>query len=156
MLNHVSSREERRAPEEIANRAACPDFERFKPLSERAESDLQAKVRETDHLASDASVAADDFFILGGQLVYVAEMGEMIKAPNGESDARLRVVYSNGTESNLLRRSLQLALYKDDAGRRLTDLTPARCLARTGKRMTLKAAQSMSCEVFRTTPTLHS
>jgi T5orf172 domain len=61
------------------------------------------------------------FFILGGQLAYVAEVGEAIKAPNGESDARLRVIYANGTESNLLRRSLQRALYKDDTGRRLTD-----------------------------------
>jgi hypothetical protein len=33
----------------------------------------------------------------------------------------LRVVYSNGTESNLLRRSLQRALYKDEAGRRITE-----------------------------------
>jgi hypothetical protein len=31
------------------------------------------------------------------------------------------VIYANGTESNLLRRSLQRALYKDDTGRRLTD-----------------------------------
>ena len=60
-------------------------------------------------------------FILGGQLVYVADMGDEFKAPNGESDARLRAVYSNGTESNILRRSLQRALYKDEAGRRLTD-----------------------------------
>jgi len=51
----------------------------------------------------------------------VAETGETIKAPNGESDARLRVIYANGTESNLLRRSLQRALYKDETGRRLTD-----------------------------------
>jgi hypothetical protein len=41
--------------------------------------------------------------------------------PNGEYDARLRVIYSNGTQSNLLRRSLQRALYKDEAGRRITD-----------------------------------
>lgn len=65
-----------------------------------------------------------DFFILGGQLVYVAETGETIKASDSESDARLRVIYSNGTESNLLRRSLQRALYKDEAGRRLTNPNP--------------------------------
>src|SRR3546814_277607 len=39
------------------------------------------------------------------------------------SDARLRVIYSNGTESNLLLRSLQRALYKDEAGRRITEPT---------------------------------
>lgn len=33
------------------------------------------------------------FFILGGQTGYVAEVGKTIKAPNGESDARLRVIY---------------------------------------------------------------
>jgi len=47
--------------------------------------------------------------------------GGTFKAPNGEYDARLRVIYSNGTQSNLLRRSLQRALYKDEAGRRITD-----------------------------------
>jgi hypothetical protein len=41
--------------------------------------------------------------------------------PGGEIDARLRVIYSNGTESDLLLRSLQRALYKDDAGRRITE-----------------------------------
>jgi hypothetical protein len=124
VLKYVSSREERRAAEEIANRMPCLDFERFKPLFERAESDLQEKLRETRPFGRDASITTGDFFILGGQLVYVAEIGETIKAPNGESDARLRVIYSNGTESNLLRRSLQRALYKDEAGRRLTDPNP--------------------------------
>jgi hypothetical protein len=46
-----------------------------------------------------------------------------IKAPNGETDARLRVIYSNHTESDLLLRSLQRALYKDDGGRRVTEPT---------------------------------
>lgn len=121
VLKHVSPRSERQAAEEIANRAACRDFERFKPFFEQAESDLQAGRRESRRFGKDVSIAERDFFILGGQMVYVAEVGETIKAPNGESDARLRVIYSNGTESNLLRRSLQRALYKDEAGRRLTE-----------------------------------
>ena len=124
VLKHVRPREERQAAEEIANRSACQDFERFKPLFEQAESDLKVGERESRRFGKDASISEGDFFILGGQFVYVAEVGETIKAPNGESDARLRVIYSNGTESNLLRRSLQRALYKDEAGRRLTEPTP--------------------------------
>jgi hypothetical protein len=120
VLKHVSSREERQAADEIANRAVCTDFDRFKPLFEQAETDLQTGVRQTRPFGRDARIETGDFFILGGQVVYVAEMGEIIKAPDGRSDARLRVIYSNGTESNLLRRSLQRGLYKDDAGRRLT------------------------------------
>ena len=121
VLRHVRSNTQRQAAEEIADRTPCEDFEQFAPLFERAERELKAGVRVALHFGRDASVAQDNYFILGGQLAYVAEVGETIKAPNGESDARLRVIYANGTESNLLRRSLQRALYKDDTGRRLSD-----------------------------------
>ena len=125
-LRHVQSREERRAAEEIANRERCVDFGKFQPLFADVQGELDAGVRTTRPFVRDAGFLKSDivqgqFFILGGQLAYVAEVGEPIKAPNGEFDARLRVVYSNGTESNLLRRSLQRALYKDEAGRRVTE-----------------------------------
>lgn len=121
VLRHVRSSTEKRAAEEVADRTACQDFERFRPLFEQVEQDLKSGVRKALRFGRDASIADGNYFILGGQLAYVAEVGETIKAPNGENDARLRVIYSNGTESNLLRRSLQRALYKDDTGRRLTE-----------------------------------
>lgn len=120
-LRHVRSNAEKREAEEIAQRERCEDFERFQPLFELVQRELQSGIRVTRTFIRDASIEEGQFFILGGQTVYVGEVGESIKAPNGESDARLRVIYSNGTESNLLRRSLQRALYKDDAGRRITE-----------------------------------
>lgn len=120
-LRHVRSSAAKRALEDIADRTPCADFQRFQPLFEQVQRELQVGVRKTLRFGRDASIVVGNFFILGGQLAYVAEVGEPIKAPNGESDARLRVIYANGTESNLLRRSLQRALYKDDTGRRLTD-----------------------------------
>ncbi|HEY9579664.1 MAG TPA: GIY-YIG nuclease family protein [Rhizorhapis sp.] len=127
-LRHVRSTAEKRAAEEIANREPCPDFDRFKPLFEQVRIDLDSGVRITRQFVKDAGFLKADitegqFFILGGQVAYVAEVGETFRAPNGESDARLRVIYSNGTESNLLLRSLQRALYKDEAGRRITEPT---------------------------------
>lgn len=121
VLRHVRSSTEKRAAEDVADRTACEDFEQFRPLFEQVEQDLKSGVRKALRFGRDASVADGNYFILGGQLAYVAEVGETFKAPNGENDARLRVIYANGTESNLLRRSLQRALYKDDSGRRLTD-----------------------------------
>ncbi|WP_272992840.1 GIY-YIG nuclease family protein [Porticoccus hydrocarbonoclasticus] len=120
-LKHVRSSAEKRAAEEIANREKCEDFATFQPLFEQVEGELKSGLRKTRRFVKDASVEEGNFFILNGQLVYVAEVGESIKAPNGENDARLRVIYSNGTESDLLRRSLQRALYKDEAGRRVTE-----------------------------------
>ena len=120
-LKHVQTRAEKRAAEEIADRTPCEDFDTFKPLFELAKQELDDGSRKALRFGKDTSIEVGNFFILGGQLVYVADMGDEFKAPNGESDARLRAVYSNGTESNILRRSLQRALYKDEAGRRLTD-----------------------------------
>lgn len=121
VLRHVRSSAEKRAAEEIADRTPCEDFDRYQPLFEQVERELKSGVRITLRFGRDASIATGNYFIVGGQLAYVAEVGETFKAPNGESDARLRVIYANGTESNLLRRSLQRALYKDETGRRLTD-----------------------------------
>jgi len=121
VLRHVRSSVEKRAAEEVADRTPCEDFDRFQPLFEQAERELKSGVRKALPFGRDASVFNGNFFIVGGQLAYVAEVGDTIKAPNGESDARLRVIYANGTESNLLRRSLQRALYKDETGRRLSD-----------------------------------
>lgn len=125
-LRHVRTSAEKREAEEIASREKCLDFETFKPLFEQVQSDLERGLRTTRPFVKDAGflkadIQAGQFFILGGQTAYVAEVGEPIKAPNGETDARLRVIYSNGTESDLLLRSLQRALYKDEAGRRITE-----------------------------------
>ena len=121
VLRHVRSHADKRAAEEIADRMPCADFDKFEPLFERVERDLKSGARKTPRFGRDTTIVEGNYFIVGGQLAYVAEIGENIKAPNGESDARMRVIYANRTESNLLRRSLQRALYKDDTGRRLTD-----------------------------------
>lgn len=125
-LKHVRSAADKRAAEEIAERDLCEDFGRFEPLFEKVRQELDAGIRSTRLFVKDAGFLKADivegqFFILGGQTAYVSEVGEEFRAPNGENDARLRVIYSNGTESNLLRRSLQRALYKDEAGRRITE-----------------------------------
>lgn len=121
VLRHVRAAEMRRdAPDQIADRFPCKDFDEFKPLFDEAQSDLAAGAREAKRFIKDASIEQEDFFILNGQLVYVASVGDTFKAPNGENDARLRAIYANGTESNILRRSLQRGLYKDENGRRLT------------------------------------
>ncbi|WP_273147520.1 GIY-YIG nuclease family protein [Oceanicaulis alexandrii] len=127
-LKHVRSSAEKRAAEEVANRERCEDFETFKPLFEQVQAELKDGVRQSRTIRKDAGFLKTDiregeFFILNGQTLYVAEVGEPIKAPNGEMDARLRVIFSNGTESNLLLRSLQRAIYKDETSRRITEPT---------------------------------
>ena len=122
-LRHVRSSAEKKAAEEIANREKCEDFESFKPLFEQIQSDLDAGLRETRPFEMKAEIDTGRFFIVGGQKAYVAEKGETTITGQGRTDARLRVIFDNGTESNMLMRSLQRALNKDEAGRRITEAT---------------------------------
>lgn len=120
-LRHVKSRAEVRAAEEIANRTRCEDFDAFKPIFEAVQKELKNGVRETRPFKDDAEIRKGDLFILTGQIVYVAEVGEKFVSDYDRPDSRLRVIYDNGTESDILQRSLQRALNKDQSGRRITN-----------------------------------
>jgi len=120
-LKHVRSTAEKKAAEEIAHRDRCEDFSAFKPLFEQVQKELNSGLRETRPFEMKAEIEKGRFFIVSGQKAYIAEKGETITTEHGRTDARLRVIFDNGTESNMLMRSLQRALNKDEAGRRITD-----------------------------------
>ncbi|MGE0153125.1 MAG: GIY-YIG nuclease family protein [Reyranellaceae bacterium] len=120
-LRHVRTAADKRAAEEIANRTPCKDFETFEPLFAQARKDLDAGIRQTRPFQTMAEIKMGEFFIVGGQIAYVAELGEEFMTEYERRDSRLRVIYDNGTESDVLLRSLQRALHRDGAGRRITD-----------------------------------
>ena len=126
-LRHVRKSVDKRAAEEIANRTVCEDFDQFKPFFERVQRELKSGVREAlpvdkmDEIKL-AKIQQGQFFIVGGQIAYIAEVGQDFKTGYDRRDSRLRVIYDNGTESNLLARSFQRSLYpdKENAGRIIT------------------------------------
>jgi hypothetical protein len=121
VLRHVRTSAEKRAAEEIADRKPCEDFETFRPLFERVQTDVKTGLRQSQPIeAGRRAIEAGDFFVLDGITLHVAEVGDPLKTTAREVDRRLRVIFSNGTESNLLLRSLQRAFYNDPAARRLT------------------------------------
>ena len=122
-LKHVRSTAEKKAAEDIANRERCEDFEIFKPLFAQVQKELTTGLRETRPFEMKAEIEQGRFFIVSGQIAYVAEKGETTLTDQGRTDARLRVIFDNGTQSKMLMRSLQRALNKDDAGRRITEPT---------------------------------
>ena len=123
-LRHVQSAAEKRSAEEIARRDKCHDFAKFEPLFKQAKDELANGTRITRPFELKAEIRPGVFFIVFGQIAYIAEMGEVFTNPQGRTDARLRVIFDNGTESGMLMRSLQRQLHEDDAGRRITDPAP--------------------------------
>ncbi len=120
-LRHVRTSADKRVAEEIANRTKCEDFDTFKPLFVQVKNDLDSGVRLTRPFQTMAEIKKGQFFIVGGQIAYVAEVGDEFMTEYERRDSRLRVIYDNGTESDVLLRSLQRALHRDEAGRRITE-----------------------------------
>ena len=119
VLQNVRTQQERQAAEQIGKQTLCEDFEVFKPLFEQIQNELETGVRYTKRYGKNNILEKNDWFILNGQLVYIAEISDYFEMSDGHKDARTRLIYSNGTESNILMRSLTKSLYKDETGRRI-------------------------------------
>ncbi len=132
-LRHVRSAEEKRAADEIARRETCPDFDKFAPLFKQVKDDLAAGTRVTRPFELKAEIRPGAFFVVFGQICYVAEMEHIFTNAQGRTDARLRVIFDNSTQSGMLMRSLQRQLNEDDAGRRITDPSPGPLFADTAE-----------------------
>ncbi|MBY0554918.1 GIY-YIG nuclease family protein [bacterium] len=120
-LKHVKSRAEVRAADEIASRVPCQNFSKYKILFEKVQQELNSGVRKTIEFRKNSQIRLGEFLILGGQKLFIAEMGEEFISEYNRPNQRMKVIYDNGTESNLLLRSLQTSLVKDANGRRITD-----------------------------------
>jgi hypothetical protein len=79
-LRHVRPSAEKRAAEEIANREKCRDFERFQPLFQQVQNELDTGLRNTRPFEKKAEIAPGRFFIVGGQKAYVVRNSSSISA----------------------------------------------------------------------------
>jgi len=116
-LTHVPK--ETSMPDYIAKRKPCKNFEEYESLFKACQLALKDKSRQITQFKNEQQIDKGYFFILKGVMLYVAEIGKRKLDKNGKYNARLRVIFENGTESDLLLRSLSAELYKD--GRRITE-----------------------------------
>jgi len=122
-LRHVTTYAERKAAEEIASRTRCEDFSTFQPLFEKVQREMasgQRRMLKLEERSLD-EIRQGTYFIIGGQTAYIAEEKGEFRTDYDRRDMRLRVIYDNGTESELLQRSLQRALYRDKAARLVSE-----------------------------------
>ncbi len=125
-MKHVRSAAERNPPDEIAQRTPCEDFDDFRTAFDEVQADLKSG-RQTTELfrqSSRSKIQKGDWFIVDGQTAFVAHADKWFTPEHGERDRRLRVIFANGTESDLLMRSLRRALNKDESSRRIVPPQP--------------------------------
>ena len=102
----------------VAQRKPCADFVEYEPLFVQCHADLKSGKRQLSTFSHEQQIQKGHFFVLKGVMTYVALVGEKIKT-SGKVNARLHCIFENGTESDMLLRSLARELYKD--GRRVSE-----------------------------------
>lgn len=107
----------RAASDYIADRGPCLEYDRFKPLFDTIRRSLEERLIKPVPFHQER-VDIGEFFVLKGQLIHVADMRDPHQR-NGKEDARLRLIFDNETESNLLMSSLVRRLYEDKDARRI-------------------------------------
>lgn len=105
-------------PDYIASRKPCKDFDMFESLFIQCQYDLTNEKRRLYPFTNEQRVTKGQFFVLKGVLLYVAKVGKKFN-DKGKVNARLRCIFENGTESDMLLRSLAAELYKN--GRRVAE-----------------------------------
>ncbi len=117
-LKHSTASVDRIQPDHRAEFVPCRDFEIFRERFEVVQRGLEAGEREATVVRKWAVIepVEGDFFIRNGLLVLVAEKSERT-ARGGSRDHRLRVIFSNGTESDPLMSSFRKSLNDDKTAR---------------------------------------
>jgi hypothetical protein len=117
-LKHTTPSAERHVPDHRADFVPCQDFERFRERFETVQRGLEAGERQAYPVRKWSVIEPieGDFFIRNGLLAMIAEKSEMT-ARGGTRDHRLRVIFSNGTESDPLMSSFRKSLNDDKTAR---------------------------------------
>lgn len=133
-MKHVPI-EKKAQPDERAERQPCPDFLRFAPLFEKVQHGFKQGEFTLVRFRHELQMQEGDFFTLHGVLGYVYKAGEKLEGYSSYN-ARLHLIFENGTESNMLFQSLTHGLVRDKEGRKVLlngeRLTPCNMAIPTG------------------------
>lgn len=112
--NHYKerSKQDQYDDEDIASRFECKDFYRFEPIFTRIHKAIESGDFTKTNFSSTKNITVGSVFVLNGFVCYVADIYKAEARKNTRSQERLRLIFANGTESNMLTHSLATAQYK--------------------------------------------
>lgn len=102
----------------VARRKQCKNFDDFKDQFEQVQKDLSTGTRKLFKF-KDNHLRAESYFVLDGVLLYLQSIEAEVKeekyasGPRTRQDGRTYIVFENGTESNMLYRSLYKQLLRN-------------------------------------------
>lgn len=116
-MKHVK-KIDRIRPEYISRRNKCKNFDEYEALFVQIHEELKNGLRKLIRF-NERDLVEGKFFVLRGVLLYLEKINHTLQEINYESgtrnrlDGRTQCIFDNGTESDMLFRSLYKALLKD-------------------------------------------
>ncbi len=96
-----------------SKRKTMDDFNKYRPMFKKVQAELTSGKRHLVRYGNN-KLKLHGFYVLKGQLIYIESIGSEFKNNNRsdtDTDARLHVIYDNGTENFPLRNGLIASLY---------------------------------------------
>ncbi|MDF4421680.1 GIY-YIG nuclease family protein [Vibrio parahaemolyticus] len=113
-MRHVPV-ERKEQPDEIAKRQPCADFHRYSPIFDLVQQELKSGFATLERFRHELKINVGDTFILNGVMGYVHSAGERLEGYSSYN-ARMHLIFANGTEMNMLFQSLTHGLVRDEQG----------------------------------------
>ena len=115
-LKHVTKFKERESTDFVAQRKQCRDFNNYELKFKQIQSELKSGKRKLIDFKLD-NLRENCYYVHNGILLFVEKINITRKEhykPDGtrvREDGRTRCIFENGTESNMLKRSIEKILY---------------------------------------------
>jgi len=115
-FKHTPKEYDRANADYIARRKPCKDFDKFEPIFKEVQKDLANGKREIIEFKED-NLVEGNFYVHNGVLLLLKSIDisqneqSFTSGKRTRKDGRTRCVFENGTESNMLYRSLAKILY---------------------------------------------
>lgn len=98
---------------EVAERKVCKDFaQKYRQLFLEQQNLLKVGERKLLSFITIDQLQPNNFYVYDGMMCYVVEFGKAERKLGGYSQQRISVIFENGTESNMYKRSLAQRLYE--------------------------------------------
>lgn len=110
VFKHISK--EREQTDFVAQRRPCKNFGKYEHLFSEVQKDLKSGSRKLSKF-NEKFFEDGSFFILKGVLAYLEKIENPKKDKFNKLDSRTRIIFENGTQSNMLLRSFGKGLYED-------------------------------------------
>jgi len=115
-LKNIKPLEKERAEADfVAKRKVCKDFSKYELLFKLCHSELKSGERKIVKFHEN-QIQKGAFFVLNGLLLYVENLIDITVDKFGKRDGRTKLIFENGTESNMLFRSLGKGLLESGQG----------------------------------------